>query len=94
MLGDLVDDGTYEVGAQPEPPEEVQRALDPVRAPLPAAAWSDLLVRALWSEPAFNRSQGRRRKRQTRGAHRHPRHEQVSSHLPSRVVSGVSARNR
>jgi AcrR family transcriptional regulator len=47
LLGDLVDDGTYDAGANPEPPEEVQRALDPVRALLPAAVPSELLVRGL-----------------------------------------------
>ncbi len=47
LLRDLVSDGTYEVGAHPEPPAEVQRALDPVRAVMPPGVPSDLMVRGL-----------------------------------------------
>jgi len=47
LLGDLVSEGTYDPDAHPEPPAEVQRALDPVRTLLPAGVPSDLLVRGL-----------------------------------------------
>lgn len=47
LLRDLVSGGTYEVGAHPEPPTEVQRALDPVQAVMPAGVPSDLMVRGL-----------------------------------------------
>jgi len=47
LLGDLVSEGTYDPDAHPEPPAEVQRALDPVRVLLPAGVPSELLVRGL-----------------------------------------------
>lgn len=47
LLGDLVSDGTYDRGAYPESPPEVQRAIDAVRAMLPAGIPSELLVRGL-----------------------------------------------
>jgi AcrR family transcriptional regulator len=47
LLGDLVSEGTYHPDAHPEPPAEVQRALEPVAALLPAGVTSDLLVRGL-----------------------------------------------
>lgn len=47
LLRDLVPGGTYEVGAHPELSAEVQRALDPVRAVMPAGVPPDLMVRGL-----------------------------------------------
>ena len=47
LLGDLVSDGTYDLNAHPEPPEEIQRALDPVRSLLPAGVPAGLAVRGL-----------------------------------------------
>jgi AcrR family transcriptional regulator len=47
LLGDLVNDRSCDPNAHPEPPEEVQRALDPVRSLLPAGVPSELAVRGL-----------------------------------------------
>src|ERR1019366_1187285 len=47
LLVDLMVEKSYEVAAHPEPSEAVRRAIEPVRAMMPAGVPSDLMVRGL-----------------------------------------------
>ena len=47
LLGDLVGEKSYDTGEHPKPPKAVRRAVEPVRAMMPAGVTSDLMVRGL-----------------------------------------------
>jgi AcrR family transcriptional regulator len=47
LLGDLMLEESYDVAAHPDPSAAIQRAIEPVRAMMPAGVPSDLIVRGL-----------------------------------------------